>query len=362
MTNDNKKKKELVADDDRTADLQIPILYADEPARESDAVTFDGERGTPRPEPAGDGSKSQQDIERLMFDLERLRLRRAGLEIEIRARESQTEQLATALRQSKSRADALSLALRQSQDSNRRLNDTIDAMKRSHAQEIRTVRFELTEAQETLAQHELINRQLASDLVDTRGFKVELERMLTENEHQHQARASELEREIERLLESNTEIECELANRNETISTLLGDLSSKDKQDQSLSDLQAAIRELDERLSGNGDDQAPGFKDRVSRVLIGNIDGQEIRFPLFKKRLSIGRTPDNDIQLQAPYISRRHAVLVIDGNVTRVVDWGSKNGVYVNARRVTEHFLRTGDVVTIGDSRFRYEERSKREA
>ncbi len=224
------------------------------------------------------------------------------------------------------------------------------------------MRFELTEAQETLAQHELINRQLASDLVDTRGFKVELERMLTENEHQHQARASELEREIERLLESNTEIERELANRNETISTLLGDLSSKDKQDQSLSDLQAAIRELDERLSGNGDDQAPGFKDRVSRVLIGNIDGQEIRFPLFKKRLSIGRTQQNDIQLQAPHISRRHAVLVIDGNVTRVVDWGSKNGVYVNARRVTEHFLRTGDVVTIGDSRFRYEERSKREA
>jgi hypothetical protein len=361
MANENKNKKELVPDNDRVAELNVPTLYAGDPLRESDAATFGTEQGSARPEPAGDVFTTREDIDRLMFDLERLRHRRAGLETEIRARDLHTKQLATALQQTKSQVDALSLALRQSQDSNRSLNDKIDEMKRKHAKEIRTVRFELTEAQETLAQNELINRQLASDLVDTRGFKIELERMLTECEHQHQARASELEREVERLLESSAEVERELANRNETINSLLGDLSSKDKQDQSLSDLEAAIQELNEHISEADAEPVPGLRDRVSRVLIGTVDGQEIRFPLFKKRLSIGRTADNDIQLQAPFISRRHAVVVIDGDVTRLVDWGSRNGVYVNSRRVTEHFLHAGDVVTVGDTRFRYEERAKRD-
>jgi pSer/pThr/pTyr-binding forkhead associated (FHA) protein len=43
-----------------------------------------------------------------------------------------------------------------------------------------------------------------------------------------------------------------------------------------------------------------------------------------------------------------------------VIDWGSKNGVFVNSKRVTEHFLENGDTVTIGTADFRYEERPKR--
>lgn len=297
-----------------------------------------------------------------MFDLERLRLRRSGLETEVKARELHTKQLATALQQSRSEVETLNLALRESQDSNRMLNNRINEMKREHESEIRTIRFELTEAQDTLAQNELINRQLATDLIDTRGFKIELERMLTESERESRTRMSELEREVERLLESNTEFERELASRNETISSMLADLSRENRQDHSLHDLEAAIQELDEHLSEQPESQPPALKDRVSRVLIGRVDGQEIRFPLFKKRLSLGRTVDNDIQLQAPYISRRHAVVVIDGDMTRIIDWGSKNGVFVNSRRITEHFLRSGDVVTIGDARFRYEERAKKDA
>lgn len=362
MANENENKKELVADNDRTSELNIPTLHADDLQRESDAATFDTQQESSSGSASGgDVFTSREDIDRLMFDIERLRLRRAGLETEIKARELHTKQLAAALQQSRSEVDALNLALRQSRESNSRLKASLGEMKRKHAEEIRTVRFELTEAQETLAQHELINRQLASDLVDTRGFKVQLERMLTETEHDNQAHTLELEREIKRLHESNAEFERELASRNETISSLLGDLTSKDRQDQSLTDLEAAIRELDERLSGAGESPPAVLRDRVSRVLIGKIDGQEIRFPLFKKRLSIGRTVDNDIQLQAPYISRRHAVVVIDGDVTRIVDWGSRNGVYVNSRQVTEHFLRSGDVVTIGDARFRYEEMSKKD-
>ena len=93
----------------------------------------------------------------------------------------------------------------------------------------------------------------------------------------------------------------------------------------------------------------------------GEVDGQELRFPLFKDRLTIGRTEQNDIQLKATCVSRRHAVIVTDRDTTRVIDWGSKNGVYVNSDRITEHFLKNGDAVRIGTADFRYEAFPKRD-
>jgi pSer/pThr/pTyr-binding forkhead associated (FHA) protein len=100
--------------------------------------------------------------------------------------------------------------------------------------------------------------------------------------------------------------------------------------------------------------------DRITRLLIGNVEGQELRFPLFKDRLTIGRTKQNDIQLKAQYISRRHALIVTEHDRTRIVDWGSKNGILVNRKKVTEQVLKSGDIVTIGTADFQYEERPKR--
>ena len=137
-------------------------------------------------------------------------------------------------------------------------------------------------------------------------------------------------------------------------------LSSKPTQDYSTCELAAAIPQLDDRVADRVEERPAIERDRLSRVLIGTVDNQKLRFPLFKNRLTIGRAAQNDIQLQAAYVSRRHAVVVTEGDTTRVVDWGSKNGVYVNSRRITEHFLASGDVLSVGDAEFRYEERVKR--
>jgi len=101
--------------------------------------------------------------------------------------------------------------------------------------------------------------------------------------------------------------------------------------------------------------------EKVSRVLIGNFDDVTLRFPLFKKSLTIGRTTDNDIQINAVYVSRRHAVIQTESGVTRIIDWGSKNGVRVNSDSISEHFLCHGDTIIIGNVRFRYEEHRRRE-
>jgi pSer/pThr/pTyr-binding forkhead associated (FHA) protein len=53
-------------------------------------------------------------------------------------------------------------------------------------------------------------------------------------------------------------------------------------------------------------------------------------------------------------------VIVTEDDSTRIVDWGSKNGVFVNATRIKEQILRNGDIVTIGTADFKFEERPKR--
>jgi predicted phage tail protein len=233
---------------------------------------------------------------------------------------------------------------------------------------MRLLRFELGEAQDTVAQTETLNGQLASDLVDTRNFKAELERMLTQSEEQAQDRIQKLENQLKTARTTIQDMQQKLDAKSEAINVLLAELTKRQEQLDSIGEIGDVIQDIDVRISEQFEDPAPGLppatagmeRDRVTRVLVGKIDQQLVRFPLFKDRLTIGRTGNNDIQLNAAYVSRRHAVVLTEGDTTRVIDWGSKNGVFVNGKRITEHFLASGDIVAIGNAKFRYEERPKR--
>ncbi len=91
-----------------------------------------------------------------------------------------------------------------------------------------------------------------------------------------------------------------------------------------------------------------------TRLLIWVSGDQEVRCPLSKDILTIGRTGDNDIQLDTHCVSRKHARLVSADGETFIEDLNSKNGVYVNALRVARERLRPGDHVTIGETALRY--------
>jgi len=250
---------------------------------------------------------------------------------------------------------------------NLELEEQLATMADKHAEDIRILRFELGEAQETVSQTEVLNTQLASDLIDTRGFKEELERMLCDTDEQAQARIDQLETELLHVTRRAQDLEEKLEARSDAINVLLAELARKSEQVESINEIGDVISDIDDRISERFDEDddargaTPNSYDRVTRVLVGKIGDQLLRFPLFKDRLTIGRTNDNDIQLNAAHISRRHAVVQTDGEATRVIDWGSKNGVYVNSKQVTEHFLKNGDIVTIGNAHFRYEERPKRD-
>jgi chromosome segregation ATPase len=281
--------------------------------------------------------------------------------------ENEQNRLQNALTETVAQNRRLADELAAANQANIDLEEQLVAMADKHVEDIRILRFELGEAQETVAQTEVLNSQLASDLVDTRGFKEELERMLCDTDEQSQARIEQLETELLHVTRRMHDLEEKLEARSDAINVLLAELARKSEQVDSISEIGDVISDIDDRISErfDEDDDAPGagqkISDRVTRVLVGKIGDQLLRFPLFKDRLTIGRTGDNDIQLNAGYISRRHAVVQTDGESTRVIDWGSKNGVYVNSKQVTEHFLRNGDIVTIGNAHFRYEERPKRD-
>lgn len=89
------------------------------------------------------------------------------------------------------------------------------------------------------------------------------------------------------------------------------------------------------------------------RYLVSEENGKEIEREL-GRRTCIGRTPDNDIQIDASYVSRHHAVILASAQHCIIEDLNSMNGVLVNGRRISRHALRDGDTVTIGKSVFRF--------
>ena len=66
------------------------------------------------------------------------------------------------------------------------------------------------------------------------------------------------------------------------------------------------------------------------------------------QNLSIGRNPDNDIVIDNPAVSGRHARIESVASNLVIRDMDSTNGVFVNKQRVATHVLHHGDVVLIG--------------
>jgi pSer/pThr/pTyr-binding forkhead associated (FHA) protein len=78
------------------------------------------------------------------------------------------------------------------------------------------------------------------------------------------------------------------------------------------------------------------------------------RLPL-KERISIGRSRENDFVIDQPNVSRRHASIQFEaGGVVMIVDLGSRNGIRVNGRHISQaQQLSDGDELEIGGNSFK---------
>lgn len=85
--------------------------------------------------------------------------------------------------------------------------------------------------------------------------------------------------------------------------------------------------------------------------LNGAVQGE---FSLSKERISIGRKPDNDIQVDNLAVSGKHALVITILDDSFLEDLGSTNGTYVNGKLIKKHALRDGDVIGIGKHELKY--------
>lgn len=64
--------------------------------------------------------------------------------------------------------------------------------------------------------------------------------------------------------------------------------------------------------------------------------------------MTIGRRDDNDVTIENLAVSGHHAKVDTVGDGILLTDLQSKNGSFVNDQQVTSHWLKHGDVITIG--------------
>jgi signal transduction histidine kinase len=69
---------------------------------------------------------------------------------------------------------------------------------------------------------------------------------------------------------------------------------------------------------------------------------------LVKPKYSVGRFPGNDIILEDTDVSRQHCLLQLRNERFEVEDLGSRNGTYLNGRRINKASLKNGDQLQIG--------------
>jgi DNA-binding winged helix-turn-helix (wHTH) protein len=71
-------------------------------------------------------------------------------------------------------------------------------------------------------------------------------------------------------------------------------------------------------------------------------------FTLVSGENSIGRDPDSTVQVDHAAVSRRHARIVVVDPTATIEDLGSRNGTFVNGRRISRADLHDGAILGLG--------------
>ncbi len=93
----------------------------------------------------------------------------------------------------------------------------------------------------------------------------------------------------------------------------------------------------------------------TGKLILSLPDGVKQEFLLSKTSVTIGRATACDIVVQDGKTSRTHAELECGAQECRVTDLGSTNGTRINGAAIKQGALKPGDVLSIGDSLFRFD-------
>ena len=151
---------------------------------------------------------------------------------------------------------------------------------------------------------------------------------------------------------------------------------NEDRDQVTLEDIAAAVSELQwveysaraslmaarqaDRRATSGD--VPQVR-ALSKVVLSDAGKTLAELHLVPGRKVVGRTPDNDLQIDSKFISRHHCQLITGSDgITVIEDLNSTNGIVIRGKRVRRYTLRDGDLISLGQYDMLYRERQLRRA
>jgi general secretion pathway protein A len=130
-----------------------------------------------------------------------------------------------------------------------------------------------------------------------------------------------------------------------------GHVTAGQELGESFTDTHRVVRDGQRADANSG---VAGAADRVGRVILATEGRTTQELPLKVGRVIIGRTVDNDLQVDSRFVSRHHCQIITGADGSVIEDLNSTNGIFVQGRRVRRHNLNDGDVVVIGKHEIMY--------
>lgn len=130
-----------------------------------------------------------------------------------------------------------------------------------------------------------------------------------------------------------------------------------------LIELETAIVSLEQELAAINDNAGNLSPASAAPARLICLTGEKPgAFLLNKPAVIIGRSPKCEIRILTHYVSREHARISNSSEGCVIEDLDSRNGVFVNAVRVERQQLEDDDLVTVGDTQFRFQAGSQAKA
>jgi pSer/pThr/pTyr-binding forkhead associated (FHA) protein len=114
------------------------------------------------------------------------------------------------------------------------------------------------------------------------------------------------------------------------------------------------IFDASEKVEEFDEEDLPVLTELEPPRLIISHNGAVVReLQLTGPRTLLGRSEMSDVVIDNQYVSKHHALLVWAENAVMLLDLKSRNGTYVNSKRVERQILNNNDVLALGDYRIK---------
>jgi DNA repair exonuclease SbcCD ATPase subunit len=159
---------------------------------------------------------------------------------------------------------------------------------------------------------------------------------------------------VGRLERAVVEKDRALDTRDVRIATLQEELNQRLGAIQKLNAMDLSLQGLNSKMSDRLRRAEPATEQTNVPTLVCLTGDAPKQLALTKKTITVGRGHHCDIQIVTHFVSREHARITTDRGTVIIEDLASTNGVFVNSIRVDRHELHHGDLLTIGETQFRF--------